>query len=175
MSSISCVRFEAKASILPLFVGTIAMFEGPIDPPRLASRRWAAARRPATASDILPIPKNPSCRCSTNHRLPSGAADGKPAVCRELVCSCGRETRKCLVPTRNLQSAGQAWIPVKVCSQILDVLNNKSTKLIVSFSYFQNVIEGAGELQMSDDYWRYLRLRSIKWNGSGSSKLRTQK
>lgn len=39
------------------------------------------------------------------------------------------------------------------------LLNNKSSELIVSFSYFQNVIEEAGELQMSEDYWRYLQLR----------------
>lgn len=39
------------------------------------------------------------------------------------------------------------------------LLNNKSNELIVSFSYFQNVIEEAGELQMSEDYWRYLQLR----------------
>ncbi len=39
------------------------------------------------------------------------------------------------------------------------LLNNKSSELIVSFSYFQNVIEEAGELQMSADYWRYLQLR----------------
>ena len=39
------------------------------------------------------------------------------------------------------------------------LLNNKSNELIVSFSYFQSVIEEAGELQMSEDYWRYLQLR----------------
>jgi hypothetical protein len=42
------------------------------------------------------------------------------------------------------------------------LLNNKSNELIVSFSYFQNVIEEAGELQMSTDYWRYLQLRIDK-------------
>lgn len=42
------------------------------------------------------------------------------------------------------------------------LLNNKSSELIVSFSYFQNVIEEAGELQMSTDYWRYLQLRIDK-------------
>ena len=39
------------------------------------------------------------------------------------------------------------------------LLNGNSKELIVSFSYFQNVIEEAGELQMSEDYWRYLQLR----------------
>ena len=39
------------------------------------------------------------------------------------------------------------------------LLNNKSNELIVSFSYFQNVIEEAGELHMSEDYWRYLQRR----------------
>jgi len=39
------------------------------------------------------------------------------------------------------------------------LLNNKSNELIVSFSYFQNVIEEAGELQVSADYWRYLQGR----------------
>ena len=39
------------------------------------------------------------------------------------------------------------------------LLNGNSRELIVSFSYFQNVIEEAGELQMSEDYWRYLQLR----------------
>jgi hypothetical protein len=39
------------------------------------------------------------------------------------------------------------------------LLNNKRNELIVSFSYFQNVIEEAGELQMSEDYWRYLQRR----------------
>ena len=39
------------------------------------------------------------------------------------------------------------------------LLNNKSNELIVSVSYFQGVIEEAGELQMSEDYWRYLQLR----------------
>jgi hypothetical protein len=39
------------------------------------------------------------------------------------------------------------------------LLSNKSSELIVSFSYFQNVIVEAGELQMSEDYWRYLQLR----------------
>jgi hypothetical protein len=42
------------------------------------------------------------------------------------------------------------------------LLNNKSNELIVSFSYFQNVIEEAGELQTSTDYWRYLQLRIDK-------------
>jgi hypothetical protein len=42
------------------------------------------------------------------------------------------------------------------------LLNNKSNELIVSFSYFQNVIDEAGELQMSTDYWRYLQLRIDK-------------
>jgi hypothetical protein len=46
-----------------------------------------------------------------------------------------------------------------VCTQYSTLLNNKSNELIVSFSYFQNVIEEAGELQMSEDYWRYLQLR----------------
>jgi hypothetical protein len=39
------------------------------------------------------------------------------------------------------------------------LLNGNSKELIVSFSYFQNVIEETGELQMSEDYWRYLQLR----------------
>lgn len=39
------------------------------------------------------------------------------------------------------------------------LLNGNSKELIVSFNYFQNVIEEAGELQMSEDYWRYLQLR----------------
>jgi len=39
------------------------------------------------------------------------------------------------------------------------LLNSKSNAVVVSFSYFQNVIEEAGELQMSEDYWRYLQLR----------------
>lgn len=42
------------------------------------------------------------------------------------------------------------------------LLNNKSSELIASFSYFQNVIVEAGELQMSEDYWRYLQLRIDK-------------
>jgi hypothetical protein len=40
------------------------------------------------------------------------------------------------------------------------LLNNECNDRIVSFSYFQNVIEEAGELQMSEDYWRYLRIRT---------------
>jgi len=40
------------------------------------------------------------------------------------------------------------------------LLNNKSSELIVAFSYFRNVIEEAGELQMSEDYWRYLQRRA---------------
>ena len=45
------------------------------------------------------------------------------------------------------------------------LLNNKSNELIVSFSYFQNVIAEAGELQTSEDYWRYLQLRlhQMEW------------
>ena len=39
------------------------------------------------------------------------------------------------------------------------LLNGNSKELIVSFNYLQNVIEEAGELQMSEDYWRYLQLR----------------
>lgn len=39
------------------------------------------------------------------------------------------------------------------------LLNSKSNAVIVTFSYFQNVIEEAGELQMSADYWRYLQFR----------------
>jgi hypothetical protein len=39
------------------------------------------------------------------------------------------------------------------------LLNNKSNELIVSFSYFQNVIEEARQLQVSADYWRYLQRR----------------
>ena len=42
------------------------------------------------------------------------------------------------------------------------LLNSKSNAVIVSFSYFQNVIEEAGELKMSEDYWRYLRMRIDK-------------
>jgi len=42
------------------------------------------------------------------------------------------------------------------------LLNNKSSELIVSFTYFQNVIEEACGLQMSGDYWRYLQLRIDK-------------
>jgi hypothetical protein len=42
------------------------------------------------------------------------------------------------------------------------MLNSKSNAVIVSFSYFQNVIEEAGELKMSEDYWRYLRMRIDK-------------
>ncbi len=42
------------------------------------------------------------------------------------------------------------------------LLNNKSNELIVSFSYFQNVIEEVRELQVSADYWRYLQLRIDK-------------
>lgn len=41
----------------------------------------------------------------------------------------------------------------------VNLLNNNSKDLVVSFSYFQNVIEEAGELQMSEDYWRYLQVR----------------
>lgn len=41
------------------------------------------------------------------------------------------------------------------------LLNSQSNAVIVAFSYFQNVIEEAGELQMSD-YWRYLQLRIDK-------------
>lgn len=40
------------------------------------------------------------------------------------------------------------------------LLNNKSNELIVSFSYFQNVIEEVRELQVSADYWRYLQRRA---------------
>lgn len=39
------------------------------------------------------------------------------------------------------------------------LLNNKSNELIVSFSYFQNLIEEARELQVAADYWRYLQRR----------------
>jgi hypothetical protein len=42
------------------------------------------------------------------------------------------------------------------------LLNSQSNAVIVTFSYFQNVIEEAGELQMSEDYWRYLQLRIDK-------------
>jgi len=42
------------------------------------------------------------------------------------------------------------------------LLNSKSNAVIVSFSYFQNVIEEAGELKMSEDYWRYFRMRIDK-------------
>ena len=39
------------------------------------------------------------------------------------------------------------------------LLNTRSNELIVSFSYLQNVIEEARELQLSADYWRYLQRR----------------
>ena len=39
------------------------------------------------------------------------------------------------------------------------LLNTKSNELIVSFSYFRNVIEEVRELQVSADYWRYLQRR----------------
>ena len=39
------------------------------------------------------------------------------------------------------------------------LLNGNIKELIVSFSCFQNVIEEAGELLMSEGYWRYLQLR----------------
>jgi len=39
------------------------------------------------------------------------------------------------------------------------LLNHESGDLIVSFSYFQNVIEEVGELKMPPQYWRYLQIR----------------
>ena len=45
------------------------------------------------------------------------------------------------------------------------LLNNKSNELIVSFSYFQNVIEEVRELQVSADYWRYLQRRVDQMEG----------
>jgi hypothetical protein len=53
------------------------------------------------------------------------------------------------------------------------LLNGKNEGLIVSFSYFQKVIEEAQKLQMPPDYWRYLRIRLTRleqqWTGRGSA------
>ena len=41
--------------------------------------------------------------------------------------------------------------------------------VITSFAYFQNPIQAAASLQVSDDYWRYLRHRDerleLEWAG----------
>ena len=39
------------------------------------------------------------------------------------------------------------------------LINHQSRDSIVSFSYFQNVIEEVRELQMSAEYWRHLQMR----------------
>ena len=39
------------------------------------------------------------------------------------------------------------------------LINHQSRDLIVSFSYFQNVIEEVRELKMSAEYWRHLQMR----------------
>ena len=39
------------------------------------------------------------------------------------------------------------------------LINRESGDLIVSFSYFQNVIEEAQELKMSAAYWQHLQMR----------------
>ena len=39
------------------------------------------------------------------------------------------------------------------------LINRQSGDLIVSFSYFQNVIEEARELKMSAAYWQHLKMR----------------
>jgi hypothetical protein len=39
------------------------------------------------------------------------------------------------------------------------LINHQSCDSIVSFSYFQNVIEEVRELQMSAEYWRHLQMR----------------
>ena len=39
------------------------------------------------------------------------------------------------------------------------LINHQSNDTIVSFSYFQNVIEEVRELQMSAEYWRHLQMR----------------
>jgi hypothetical protein len=42
------------------------------------------------------------------------------------------------------------------------LLNHESGHVIVSFGYFQNVIEEAGELKMPPQYWRHLEIRVEK-------------
>jgi hypothetical protein len=39
------------------------------------------------------------------------------------------------------------------------LINRQSGDLIVSFSYFQNIIEEVRELKMSAAYWQHLRMR----------------
>lgn len=39
------------------------------------------------------------------------------------------------------------------------LINHQGGDSIVSFSYFQNVIEEVRELKMSADYWRHLQMR----------------
>ena len=39
------------------------------------------------------------------------------------------------------------------------LINHQSRDSIVSFSYFQNVIEEVRELKMSGEYWRHLQMR----------------
>src|SRR5450432_3946370 len=39
------------------------------------------------------------------------------------------------------------------------LINRQCVDLIVSFSYFQNVIEEVRELKMSAEYWRHLQMR----------------
>jgi len=39
------------------------------------------------------------------------------------------------------------------------LINRQRVDLVVSFSYFQNVIEEVWELKMSVKYWRHLQMR----------------
>jgi hypothetical protein len=54
----------------------------------------------------------------------------------------------------------------------VSLCNSGSDGAITSFSYFQNAIEEAAALQVSDDYWRYLKHRSERLELEWARKVR---
>ena len=59
------------------------------------------------------------------------------------------------VPTVDVEHA----VLLGCARKYVALINHQSRDSIVSFSYFQNVIEEVRELQMSAEYWRHLQMR----------------
>ena len=59
------------------------------------------------------------------------------------------------VPIEEIEHA----VSLGCARKYVTLINRQCVDLIVSFSYFQNVIEEVRELKMSVEYWRHLQMR----------------
>jgi hypothetical protein len=59
------------------------------------------------------------------------------------------------VPIEEIEHA----VSLGCARKYVTLINRQCVDLIVSFSYFQNVVEEVRELKMSAEYWRHLQMR----------------